>query len=136
MGSTSREALIPGLDVGRARWSSQIRVRVAVDKTTSSCLIAWIIWDFAAHCSTLAVSCERRQNTGGKPTHGAINEGSHGHHQRCILSFGIDSGVMETLRSVAPREHCAVANMVEMLIRDYCGRSGIAIPEPRADKMP
>lgn len=27
------------------------------------------------------------------------------------------------------RAHCTIANMVEILIREYCGRNGIAIPE-------
>jgi len=33
------------------------------------------------------------------------------------------------LRAAAQREHRSIANMVEVLIRHYCGRNGIAIPE-------
>lgn len=35
----------------------------------------------------------------------------------------------EALRTAAAREHRSIANMVEVLIRDYCGRNGITIPE-------
>jgi len=34
------------------------------------------------------------------------------------------------------QEHRSIANMVEVLIRDHCGRNGIAIPELKADKKP
>ena len=40
-------------------------------------------------------------------------------------------GLKEALRTAADREHRSSANMVEVLIRDYCGRNGIAIPEQR-----
>ncbi len=33
------------------------------------------------------------------------------------------------LRTVAHREDRSIANMVAVMIRDYCGRNGIAIPE-------
>lgn len=36
------------------------------------------------------------------------------------------------MRTAADREHRSIANMVEVLIRDYCGRNGIAIPEQGA----
>ena len=45
------------------------------------------------------------------------------------LTFRIDPGLKEALRTAAQREHRSIANMVEVLIRDYCGRNGIAIPE-------
>ncbi len=38
----------------------------------------------------------------------------------------------DALRTAADREHRSIANMVEVMIRDYCGREGIAIPEPGA----
>ena len=50
------------------------------------------------------------------------------------LTFRIDPGVKEGLRTAAQQEHRSIANMVEVLIRDYCGRNGIAIPEPKAVK--
>ncbi len=52
------------------------------------------------------------------------------------LTFRIDPGVKEALRTAAQQEHRSIANMVEVLIRDYCGRNGIAIPEPKAVKKP
>ena len=48
------------------------------------------------------------------------------------LTFRIEPGLKEALRSAANREHRSIANMVEVLIRDYCGRNGIAIPEQGA----
>ena len=45
------------------------------------------------------------------------------------LTFRIKPGVKEALRTAAEREHRSIANMVEVMIRDYCGRKGIAIPE-------
>jgi hypothetical protein len=43
------------------------------------------------------------------------------------LTFRIDPGVKEALRTAAQQEHRSIANMVEVLIRDYCGRNGIEI---------
>ena len=45
------------------------------------------------------------------------------------LTFRIEPGLKEALRTAAAREHRSIANMVEVLIRDYCGRNGIVIPE-------
>ena len=45
------------------------------------------------------------------------------------LTFRIEPGLKEGLRAAADREHRSIANMIEVLIRDYCGRNGIAIPE-------
>ena len=44
-------------------------------------------------------------------------------------TFRIEPEVKEALRTAAQREHRSNANMVEVLIRDYCGRSGIAMSE-------
>ncbi len=48
------------------------------------------------------------------------------------LTFRIEPGLKGALRTAAAREHRSIANMVEVLIRDYCGRNGIAIPEQDA----
>jgi len=48
------------------------------------------------------------------------------------LTFRIDPGLKEALRTAADREHRSIANMVEVMIREHCGRAGIAIPEQRA----
>ena len=45
------------------------------------------------------------------------------------LTFRIEPALKEALRIAAERDHRSIANMVEVMIRDYCGRSGIAIPE-------
>ncbi len=45
------------------------------------------------------------------------------------LTFRIDPGLKEALRTAAQQEHRSIANMVEVLIRDYCGAHGIPIPE-------
>jgi len=46
------------------------------------------------------------------------------------LTFRIEPGLKEALRTVAQHEHLSIANMVEILIRDYCRHNGIAITEP------
>jgi hypothetical protein len=43
------------------------------------------------------------------------------------LTFRIEPALKDALRTAAEREHRSIANMVEVLIRDYCGRNGIAI---------
>ena len=45
------------------------------------------------------------------------------------LTFRTHPALKEALRMAANREHRSIANMVEVLIRDYCGRNGIAISE-------
>lgn len=45
------------------------------------------------------------------------------------LTFRIEPVLKEALRAVADREHRSIANMVEVMIRDYCGRNGIPVPE-------
>jgi hypothetical protein len=45
------------------------------------------------------------------------------------LTFRIEPELKEALRTAAHREHRSISNMVEVLIRDYCGRHDIAIPE-------
>lgn len=50
------------------------------------------------------------------------------------LTFRIEPDLKEALRTAADREHRSIANMVEVLIRDYCGRNGVTIPEQSALK--
>lgn len=52
----------------------------------------------------------------------------------CSLTFRIEPDLKEALRTAADREHRSIANMVEVLIRDYCGRNGVTIPEQSALK--
>lgn len=44
------------------------------------------------------------------------------------LTFRIDPGLKEALRAAAGLEHRSIANMIEVLIRDYCEQRGITIP--------
>ncbi len=43
------------------------------------------------------------------------------------LTFRIDPGLKEALRTAAQQEHRSIANVVEVLIRDYCKRKGIPV---------
>ena len=43
------------------------------------------------------------------------------------LTFRIEPELKETLRTAAQQEHRSIANMVAVLIRDYCERDGIEI---------
>lgn len=44
------------------------------------------------------------------------------------LTFRINPGLKEALRVAADQECRSISNMVEVLIRGYCERHGIAIP--------
>ena len=46
------------------------------------------------------------------------------------LNLRIEPALKDAVRKAAAREHRSVANMVEMLIRRHCDKSGITIPEP------
>lgn len=50
------------------------------------------------------------------------------------LTFRIEPGLKEALRAAAKEEHRSIANMVEVMIRDYCGRNGVTIPESGGSK--
>lgn len=43
------------------------------------------------------------------------------------LTFRIEPELKEALRIAAAREYRSIANMVEVLIRNYCKRNGIDI---------
>jgi hypothetical protein len=43
------------------------------------------------------------------------------------LTFRIEPSLKDALRTVADQEHRSIANMVEVMIRDYCGRNRVAI---------
>lgn len=45
------------------------------------------------------------------------------------LTFRIEPGLKEALRAVAELEHRSIANMIEIMIRDYCARNGVPIAE-------
>lgn len=52
------------------------------------------------------------------------------------LTFRIDPNLKEALREMAEQEHRSIANMVEVMIRDYCEQKNIAIAKskPRPSK--
>jgi len=45
------------------------------------------------------------------------------------LSLRIEPGLKEALRAAAEQEHRSIANMVEVMIREYCGRVGVVVSE-------
>jgi hypothetical protein len=45
------------------------------------------------------------------------------------LTFRVEPGLKEAVRTAAELEHQSIANMIEMMIRDYCGRKEIVITE-------
>ena len=45
------------------------------------------------------------------------------------LTFRIEPNLKEALRTAADQEHRSIANMIEVMIRDHCGRTGILIQE-------
>ena len=52
-----------------------------------------------------------------------------------MLTFRIEPELKEALRTAAELEHRSIANMVAVLIRDYCERNGVEIQTP-ADTTP
>ncbi len=50
-----------------------------------------------------------------------------------ILSLRIEPDLKEALRAAAAeQEHRSIANMVEVMIREYCGRNSVALAEQPA----
>jgi hypothetical protein len=43
------------------------------------------------------------------------------------LTFRIEPNLKEALRMAADHEHRSIANMIEVMIRDHCERTGIPI---------
>lgn len=52
------------------------------------------------------------------------------------LSFRIEPSLKEALRAAAEQEHRSIANMVEVMIREYCGRNEIVVTEESRSKQP
>lgn len=52
-------------------------------------------------------------------------------NKTATLTFRIEPPLKEALRNSANREHRSIANMVEVLIRDYCIQNGISIVDPQ-----
>lgn len=51
------------------------------------------------------------------------------------LTFRIEPGLKEAVRAAADQEHRSIANMIEVMIREYCGRVGVAIQEQEAQRL-
>jgi len=45
------------------------------------------------------------------------------------VTIRIDPTVKEGLKMMAEQERRSLANMLEVMIRDYCGRNGVSVPE-------
>ena len=46
------------------------------------------------------------------------------------ITVRIGPAVKAGLQAAAEQEHLSIANRVEVLIRDYCGRNGLPIKQP------
>jgi hypothetical protein len=46
------------------------------------------------------------------------------------LTFRIEPGLKEAVCAAAELEHRSIANMIEVMIRDYCGKAGVRIQAP------
>ncbi len=46
------------------------------------------------------------------------------------LTVRVHPAVKEGLRAAAEQERRSLANMIEVMIRDYCERNGVAIKNP------
>jgi hypothetical protein len=45
------------------------------------------------------------------------------------LTFRIEPNLKDAVRTAADREHHSIANMIEVMIRDYCGRVGVVVQD-------
>ena len=45
------------------------------------------------------------------------------------LTFRIEPGLKDAVREAAELEHRSIANMIEIMIREHCGRVGVEIQE-------
>ena len=46
-----------------------------------------------------------------------------------VLSLDHPQATQEALRTATIRDHRSISIMIEVMIRDYCGRNGMTIPE-------
>lgn len=50
-------------------------------------------------------------------------------NKTATLTLRISPEMKEKLRNAAMYEHRSIANMVEVLIRDYCEKNSISVPD-------
>ena len=55
-------------------------------------------------------------------------------NKTATLTFRIEPSLKDALRSAALHEHRSIANMIEVLIRDYCKLNNIDIMNEENDK--
>lgn len=48
------------------------------------------------------------------------------------LTVRVEPAVKAGLKAMAERERRSLANMIEVMIRDYCERNGVTVPEQGA----
>ena len=46
------------------------------------------------------------------------------------LTFRVEPMLKDAVRTAAELEHRSIANMIEIMIRDYCGKAGVPIQAP------
>lgn len=51
------------------------------------------------------------------------------------LTFRIEPELKEAVRLASVNEHRSIANMIAVMIRDYCGRVGVEIAESSAPSV-
>ncbi len=52
------------------------------------------------------------------------------------LTFRIEPTIKDALCAAAEQEHRSITNMVAVMIRDYCGRNGVAITDSKRPTVP
>ncbi len=53
------------------------------------------------------------------------------------LNLRVEPRIKDALRAAAEQEHRSLANMIEVMVIDFCARQGISIPErPARDSGP
>lgn len=50
-------------------------------------------------------------------------------NKTATLTIRVEPRIKESLKAAAERERRSIANMVEILIRDYCERNGVSMAE-------
>ena len=51
------------------------------------------------------------------------------------LTFRIEPNLKQAVRTAADQEHRSIANMIEVMIREYCGRAGVLIEGEQARRL-
>ena len=76
----------------------------------------WITSDFTVQYNTFTV-------------HAPFQGETMASAKTATLTFRIEPELKEAVRTAAVNEHRSIANMIAVMIRDYCGRVGVEIQE-------